>query len=423
MSFDPAKTTVKCVEVSKCFLNKRVGISSYDLKETILVGDMARFMANAKQLEIIKPKQVAAIGEALKIDYNNIESNFLPLMEEFGWINVEWDGRKAVKIYENIPPIEDVLPTLGNHWANSEPTNVEISTVESLSLLTNRPYTKEALQSEIGTPDEDFSTAMNYGFMTNCFGSFNSLETDEEFIWTPYYWTRNSEKALKFLKRQSYEEFSTIEELSNYLSSIQGVPKEKISQPLNIIDAGIVSGFFPSIKIQNPSGEKNHEYVFKATPQFDLDPKKDIFEKARLIVSTLRHGQYHASVSRIKSPLHVLYALKEGRLGPHSHGMTQYSILAANRICKIDYVSDHGGSYKVTLIKTPENDIAIKMAESMLSGNEPTEGLFDYHEIDLINGSFNYSAEQRQNRNIKTISDSKIFSELLECIQGRGLGS
>lgn len=422
MAFDPSKTTVKCVEVSKCFLNKRIGIASYDLEDTILIGNMARFIANARQLEIIDPQQIAAIGEALKIDYPIIKSDYLPLMEYFGWVNLENDGHRLTKIYESIPPIEDVLPVLGDHWAESEPTNIDISTIESLSLLNNKPHTKEALLSEIDVPEDDFLGAIDYGHKANCFASFNSLETGEEVIYTPYYWNRNSDKALSFLKKQSYDEFSTIETLSDFLSTAQGIPREKIEQGQNTLDAGIKSGFFPAVGIDNPVQGTHHEYIFKATPQFDLDPTKDIFEKARLIVSSLRHGQYHASVSRIKSPLHVLNALKDDRLSPHSHGKTQYSLLALNRICNIEEVTDHGGSYKVTLVKTPENLIAVDMAKTMLMGDEPVDGLLGDPKIDLIKkGSFNYSAEQRQIRDIKTISGINEFNKMLEIIQGRGL--
>ena len=153
--------------------------------------------------------------------------------------------------------------------------------------------------------------ALDYGTKANCFGSFESIDAGDEIIWTPYYWNRNSKKALRFLEKQSYDEFSGIERLSSYLSTKQGIPIEKVVLMNNVLKAGIKAGFFPSNGIINPITEEKHEYIFRATPQFDLDPSKDILEKARLIVASLRHGQYHGSVTKIRSPLNVLYALKE----------------------------------------------------------------------------------------------------------------
>ena len=208
MSLNPENVAVKCLEVSKCFSNKTIGISSYHLEDTILIGDIARLAVNIRQSEILNPEQIAAIGDILNIDYRIINSGIMPLMEKFGWLYPERGG-----LYEEIPPLEDVLCTLGNHWEDSEPTNIDISTIKSLSILNNKPASKEALQSEIGIPIDDFELALDYGIKANFFGSFESDETGEEIIWTPYYWNRNSAKALRFLKRQTYEEFSENREI------------------------------------------------------------------------------------------------------------------------------------------------------------------------------------------------------------------
>jgi len=417
MSLNPEKVAVKCLEVSKCFSNKTIGISSYHLEDTILVGDMARLAVNLRQSENLNPEQIAAIGDVLNIDYRIINSGIMPLMEKFGWLYPERGG-----LYEEIPPLDDVLRTLGNHWEESEPSNIDISIIKSLSILNNKPASKEALQSEIGVPVDDFEMALDYGTKANCFGSFKSDESDEEIIWTPYYWNRNSERALRFLKRQTYEEFSGIERLSNYLSNKQGIPIEQVTFEENLLKAGSKVGFFPSNGISNPVTGDEHEYIFKATPQFDLDPKKDIFEKTRLIVASLRHGQYHASVTKIRSPLNVLYALRENRLSPHSYAKAQYGLLAMHKIVKIDEVSDHGGSYRITFIDSPENKMACDMAATMLDGEVPIEGLAIDPEIDLIKkGSFIYSANERQIKTIEKISDCDQFNKMLEFIQGRGL--
>ena len=66
--------------------------------------------------------------------------------------------------------------------------------------------------------------------------------------------------------------------------------------------------------------------------------------------------------------------MRENRLSPHSYAKAQYGLLAAHKIVKIDEVSDHGGSYKITFIDSPENKMAFDMAATMLDGEVPVEG-------------------------------------------------
>jgi hypothetical protein len=259
-----------------------------------------------------------------------------------------------------------------------------------MTILTKKPCTIDALISEIDVSLIDFKKALCYGEQTNYFGTFKSFETEKEIIWTPLYWAGNMDRVLTFLKRQTYERFEVIEEMANRLISYPGVPYENISKNEGILNSGIGCGLFPSVGVIDSKGNKC-EYVFAATPQFEIDPKQDIFEKARLIVACVRHGQHHAEISRIKYPVQLLRSLREGRIKPHSYAKIQYALLVTNRICKYEEDDRYGTkTYKPVLIDTPENIIAMDVAEELLKGIGPVSGSVDEPGVKelLINGAY-----------------------------------
>lgn len=406
-------------------INKEVGFQDFDLDITKTIGDIARFAANTRQSGTLDETQLAGIGNALKISYGTLRTNILNELEDLGWVQIIRKGRRIKKIDENIPPLQDILSTLGKKWEEMEPTEIDRASVNSLSLLSKRPATKEALISELDINDEYLETTLEYGEQTSYLGTFKSETLEKDVVWTPLYWAGKMDKVLKFLNRQTYENFEIIGDITKGFLQYQGRPIDQMGENKSIINAGIGQGYFPSVAVKDRNGV-SHEYIFAATPNFEADPKKDIFEKARLIVGCIRHGQYHAEVTRIKYPVKLLQALRENRLSAHSYAIVQYALLIANRICAYEPESTfYGTGYKIVFIDTPENNLAADIAENMLIGESTIAGSIDEPEARqlLIKGTFNYSAEQRQIKSAEKIAAKREFGRLMECLRGSGVTS
>ena len=422
---DHAQITAKCVETSKCLINKEAGLHDYDLDVTRSIGDIARLAVNIRQAGSFDLQKLASISAAIKQNFTTVRSDSLSTLEELGWVETYKEGTKIKRIDESIPPLEDILASLGELWEDKSPTEVDIATVQSLSFLTKKPATKEALISEIGVSDEPFENALNYGVQTNYFGTFESFETGKEVVWTPFYWAGKLEDVQKFLQRQSDEKFNKIGILAKELSKYPGRPLENIKTEPALLNGGVASGFFPSVGVNDREGAE-HEYVFSATPQFELDPEKDIFEKARLIVGCIRHGQYHAEVSKIKYPVLLLRSLREGRIKPHSYAKLQYALLYLNNICTYEKSEAYGvTAYKPLFNDTPENRVYMDVAEEMLKGEEPVHGTVDEPEVQelLTRGVFNYSSEQRYIKSAGKIVATDQFERMIEAMQSSGVYS
>lgn len=422
-SLNPAQIAAKCVEISKSLVNTQVGLHGYDLWNTRSIGDASRLAVSIRQTETIdSDEKLASVAEALKIEFRVISSELLELFEKLGWVEIQRDGRRIKRVDEMIPPVEDVLSILGNKWEEDSPSKIDEGSVKSLSLLRHRPMTREAVLSEIGITEKDFNIIYGYGDQAQYLGSFVSPSINKEILWTPLYWSTNFDSVLSFLKKQSDENFKSIESLTKNIIKYPGRPKEQFSDDnKSILEMGIHFGYFPTPKIQNRQG-KEFQYVCYASPQFETNPKKDIFEKARMIVACIRHGQYHADISKILYPVSLLRAMRNNRMKPHPYADVEYILLKLNGI--IDIIPDKthfGKAYRVKWIDSPENNLAGDIAEQLLKGEElvmatGTEEL-EARKI-LIQGMYNYTLEQRRISATKKFVAKDYYERLMELSLG-----
>ena|GEM_PF-3539606 len=422
IKLDPAHITAKSVEISKCLINKETGFHEYDLDVTKSIGDLARFAVNIRQTgSITTEEQLAAVSKALKLPYQVVRSDILTQLEELGWADVSRDGRRIKRIDESVPPLEDILSGLGKKWKEDNPSDIDYATINSLSMLSKSPITKDALISKLEIEEKKFGVTLEYGTQANFLGTFQSKELGKETVWTPLYWAGKLDKVLKFLDNQPEDKYKVLGSLTKKFRDYPGEPIDQVERSkLNLVNAGVAHGFFPSVGVTGGADVK-YDYIFAATPHFELDPKKDIFERARVIVACIRHGQYHAEVTKIKYPYLLLRALREDRLKPHGYAKIQYALLITNGICTYEPVKTfYGTGYKIKFIDTPENNVAMDIAEEMLRGREPTTASITEPEVKqlLTTGMFNYSSEQRIIKSAAKISAKEEFDRLLESIQG-----
>src|SRR5437660_1737380 len=206
---DDAQITAKSVEIGKCLLNAPAGPVKYDLETTLRIADAARLAVSIKNVrDKLSKEAIAGISSALKIDFRIANAEILPLFETLGWARIDWKGKHVESVVEQIPPTEDVLSKLGELWRQQDPTPVDEVTVNALSLLSKRPYSREALISDLGAQDKDFEAAFDYGDVGKYLGKFTSEEHGVETIWTPLYWAANVQKVLAFIKKQDDAQMS-----------------------------------------------------------------------------------------------------------------------------------------------------------------------------------------------------------------------
>jgi hypothetical protein len=217
-----AQITVKCVEVGKSMLDTTVGLANYDLKTTRSIADKARFALSIRRGRSIDSEEMlGAISSALKIEFRLLQSEILPEFVDKNWVDIIKDGSRITQVNERIPPIEDILSTLGAEWRESETTDIEAATIAALEELSVKPVLKDSLISELNLEGDKFQTLFDYGQQAAFLGSFLSEEQGKEVVWSPLYWASNPERVAKYLSKRSLPEFKTIGSLT---TKIRGYP-------------------------------------------------------------------------------------------------------------------------------------------------------------------------------------------------------
>jgi hypothetical protein len=422
VKLNDAQISAKCVEVSKCLVDAGTGMVDFDLNATRKVGDAARLaVAIRRHPTPIDRETLAGVSSALKINFRIVESDLVPMFEELGWAIVKREGDKVSSIIDSVPPAADVLSTLGKTWREKQPTSIDEATINSLAELSRRPYGKSALLSELGIEEGAFESMLDYGEGAGYLGRFKSEEQGVEAIWTPLYWQANAESVIKFIQKQNEERLQTIGSLTDRFRNYPGLPTEKVANSSVVLTtAGIQQGFFPSVAITDRR-KTSHTYIFPPSPQFNADASKDVYEKARLIVACIRHGQHHAEVTRILYPRSILRSMRNNLLGPHSYANVQYYVLVLHGIVTLEPVEkSYGKAYKVVWLDTPENNLAADIADSLLQGKEPiaTSGEELEARKILLEGAFSYSSELRKLKTTKEVKAKKEYDRLLELATG-----
>ncbi len=414
-----AQITARCVEISKCLTGTTGGLIDYYLGDTQTTGDSARLAVSIRnRSEKLSSESLAAICTALKIDFRVAEGKIIPLYDSLGWVDLRKTGNRIESLTDIIPPTEDVLRVLGENWQEQQPTPIDEATVMSLAWLSKRPYAADALISELNVNETDFSIMYDYGDQAGYLGKFTSLEHGKESLWTPLYWAGSGQEVVNFLRRRSEPQLVKIASLAERFRKHPGMPDEKIYSDFDLVEAGVAHGFFPSVALRDRKGA-SHEYVFAASPKFGTDKSEDIFEKARMLVSCIRHGQYYAEVSRIKYPRSILRALRTNTMKPHPYADVQYAILVLHGLVKIiPDQTKYGKAFRVEWIDTPENRLAADIADQLLSGEEALGGSKEELEAKkiLVQGVFNYSSEQRKIKTGSRIVAKGEFERMMELI-------
>jgi len=421
-NLDKAQIATKCVEVSKSLINTQVGFHSYDLVTTRKIGDAARFAATIRRSGAIESERlIAAICDTLKIDFRIVSSELMPLFEGYGWTSTLYDGKKIKRIDENIPPMDDVLTILGEKWNEEEPEEIERGTIYTLSEVSIRPTDKIELMGKVDISQDSIQPILDYGSQASYLGTFTSEDGKNEVVWSPLYWNNKPEIVLKYLRKQDDTQFAELGNIARKITTEPGLPKTHI-QNCNeeLLNAGIHFGFFSDVQITDDKGRK-FEYIFPPSSSFALEPDKDIFEKARLIAASIRHGQYNAEVTKVLYPLSILRAMRNDSMRPHPYAFIQYALLMLHGIIKIEPAQTrYGDAYKVKWIDSQENNLAAEMAEQLLK-SEPIYQ-HTYQEVEakkvLVTGLYDYSNEQRKLKSATSIAATNYYERLMKDLAG-----
>lgn len=342
------------------------------------VGMAVKLALHIRGLPLVKYETLKLVSNFyLKIPTVAVESIVL-LLAEVEFVKLQKEGRTIKAVLPVVPYYEEVysgLGELGQDLGMSEPEQLSI---DLLSRLAEAPQNIDSVEARLGVDRPLLDRALEIGGH----GAYMSIyrRRGRDIVISPTFFSENADLYADLVAKSGAHEIKRILKL---VRESQGMPlsiitktKELGGTALSDPDIMLLTRLAQDGAVKPPSISTTYSgdnyFMFTPTPSGGkLAPtKREIYEKAMAIVSSIRQGQYLANKYAIRSPGAVMYTLKENlQLGKATTEATQqYQRLVHLRVAVLEDVGN--GFSQLRIIDTEENREALKIAYSLVdTGN------------------------------------------------------
>jgi len=381
---DPEWVALRSVEINRCFLRNPNEQHAYlHFPEIMKTGQTIRLANMFRMRETIPFKQARGLSSLLNLQPATFDS-IIAFFESLGWIYPRRKNGEITTLDENIPLTQTVLNQMGKLGSSPEKelkwirgiSPIEFGALTSLNMCSRIPCSLNAISSATEIVDERFDLMMRLGQA----GKYLDVQTlpDGKVAFSPLYYFNRYDEIQKKLKRQTVASLEPVREILEQTAKYVGQPLEILSRPhQNLANSGIQTGWLiPShLDFPDKQGIKKYTFLYPPLIQFeDSIPSGDIFEKAKILISSLRLGEHYAPTSKIKNPNQILNKLlRDKKLGrPHSDAFDQYKLAASKGLFSLKWesgISFYGNEYEAWmpyLINSEENMKIVQTAIDLL---------------------------------------------------------
>ncbi|HWD39798.1 MAG TPA: hypothetical protein VG944_13190, partial [Fimbriimonas sp.] len=185
-------------------------------------------------------------------------------------------------------------------------------------------------------------------------------------LYSPLLWDIDPKKLTKISPTLDKSKFKAL------IDKVMKKPGSDLSGHSDPVAAQVVSaGILPTYNVKSSGKEKKYSFAPYAGALLTSAAQKSVLEKARAIVACLRFGNEAASITKIRSPGAILYALLDAtrghRVGYHSELKEQYGMLVKKGIGRIEQAGDR---YAFVLIPTEDNLLACRLATELITSGQ-----------------------------------------------------
>jgi len=381
---DPEWLILRSIEVHRCFLNNENERHAYlHLPEIMKIGQITRLANMIRMRGYLPYDNARALSSLLGMQPATFESN-LHVLEQLGWVVVHKKQGKPETIEDHIPLMEDVLTQVGALELDLEQeipnikglSEIELGSLDALNMCARTPYSLDALSSETGLIGSTLDLTLRLGGVGRYLDVHST--SDGNVVFSPLYYFNKYEEMKRLFQRQTISSLEPVQDILTECSDYIGKPLELLDRPSQkIAISGIDSGWLIPVNMNFPVPKSKGNFTFLFPPLLkfqDSIPSGDIFEKAKVLISSMRLGEHFTPTSKIKNPLDILKKIsREGKLGrPHSDAFNQYKMAASKgmfTLRKEKGISFYGTEYEgwmPYLIDSEENKQVLDTVISLL---------------------------------------------------------
>lgn len=363
----------KCYDIHISLGAKQVPEFEYIPK----IGMMISLSLHLRGLPLLEYEKLKLIcGYYFKIP-TYILKEILENLESIGFVKLFTEGETIKKVQPQVPYFSSVYSSINEYSAAkfkfSEHEELALDILNKLSVAPTEQSNIYDLGAEKKVVDRNLSLGKEGGYIVERRARGRSI------LISPVYFSENADLFVDLTAKAGTKKIKRVLEL---VQNYQGIPLSVIESTgeingikVNADDKMILRRLAEDGAIKPPSIQTAHSginhFMFTPAPGASkLNPsKREVYERAMAIVSSVRQGEFLAAKYRIKYPALLLKALKRnGYLRATSESYDQYQQLAYLRVGKlVKVVNDR---YRFELIQLEENMEALDLAISLIdNGN------------------------------------------------------
>lgn len=391
------------------------GLIAAELEATRLTGMAATLAANIKGVDVITDERALKTIAAHQWGIDSLAlPGVLQVLEEVDYITVHRGrGGKALRIDERVPLLHDNLyTTLGEHWHQADPTELDEATVEAVDSLASAPMRFSELEDEYGESDT-VAAMVEVGEAAQLMRVLQ-LPDGDRLVWSPYCAYERPEALGPLFDRFEDDE---IRDQFEAVRRYQGLPLDGTA---SVLSDAVGHGILIANTIKGSGGEASFAFLpYRAAPEF-RHIKKVILDKALILLGAVRYGQHYAT-HPIRRPDLILKALLDPNrmaLRSSTEARRQYFTAAQAQIIRLEHVGS-GDWYRPVLIDTDDNRAAVLLALDLAQYGEPVKSRDDPKQRLLFTGGeYLTPLMTMKERSPRNELPQGVILEMLDSIRG-----
>lgn len=343
------------------------------------------------------------------------------LLEEVEFVRVNQNGSRIESIIPVIPFFDNLYDGIGEYAASkSQFDEFEQLTLDIVDSLAGSPQNIDSLAAKLGADRKAFNSSIEIGEKASFLVKRRTRA--KSILINPTYFSENANIFADYVAKSGAE---SVRNTLDLVRKAQGWPLSLIihtgeigGRKIDPSDIALLQRLAEDGTVKPPTVITSHagenQFIFTPTPaSMNISPlRREIYERALAIISSIRQGQLLPNRFKIRSPGAVLYTLKnELKLNPTSDYAEQYQNLVHMRIATLDHLQNNYRQLKI--IDTPENREALDIAYNLIQGDKDATQV-DSEAVTAMTGSQDYidsiiSSKQLRERGTVKLDEDKRF--------------
>lgn len=345
-----------------------------DYEKIPMIGMMVNLAIHLRGLPQINYNVLRLVASEYLGIHSMIVRELVLNLAEIEFVIIDKEGDTIKSIVPTVPYFDDVYSIVGEFaFSKGNLNEVEQVAIEILKRVNSSPISYSSVY-EMGA--DRFSVDRNIQIGTEGGYLVNRRARGKDILLSPNYFAENADLYSDLVAKKGAK---SVKRLLELIKSAQGWPLSIIEKTMEINGTKITEDELGLLKriaqdgaIKPPSINTPHSgtnfFLFTPSPGASiLNPtKKEIYERALALVSSVRQGQFLADRYRIKMPVALLRSLKnKGYINANTEALDQYKMLTVNRVGFLENVGN--GWHRFRLHDIEENIEALDTAIHLLS--------------------------------------------------------